>query len=226
MSHIAPLPFRPDAIIFDMDGLMLETERIAVDCLVRSSSHIAPEIEPQFWRQMIGLGDVATRERTTARIGAERSRALLARSQEYFEETIAQGIPHRPGLLPLLDYLTQHDVPHAVATSSNRSHAERKLQIANLNKYFAVVCTASDVERPKPDPAIYLLATRRLGVDPQRCVALEDSPVGVQAVLAAGITPIQIPDLIKPTEQVLAYGHRIVASLKQAQELLVAVIGP
>ena len=83
-----------------------------------------------------------------------------------------------------------------------------------------MVCTSSDVARPKPAPDVYLLAARRLGVDPAQCLVLEDSPTGVRAALAAGMTPVQVPDLLAPDDGVRALGHRIVDSLAHAQALL------
>ena len=92
--------------------------------------------------------------------------------------------------------------------------------VANLLRRFDTVCTSSDVAHPKPAPDIYLLAANRLRVEPGQCLVLEDSPTGVRAALAAGMTPIQVPDLLAPDEEVRALGHRIVASLADAQRLL------
>ncbi|RBG44938.1 HAD family phosphatase, partial [Xanthomonas oryzae pv. oryzae] len=82
----------------------------------------------------------------------------------------------------------------------------------------------SDVVHPKPAPDIYLLAARALAVDPTLCLVLEDSPIGVRAALAAGMTPIQIPDLLEPDAAVRALGHRILPSLGDAQRLLEACL--
>lgn len=98
----------------------------------------------------------------------------------------------------------------------------RKLAAADLLPYFDVVCTSSDVAAPKPAPDVYLLAASKLGVDPARCLVLEDSPTGVRAALAAGMTPIQVPDMLVPDDAARALGHRIVGSLGDAQRLLEA----
>ena len=85
-----------------------------------------------------------------------------------------------------------------------------------------MVCTSSDVAQPKPAPDVYLLAAERLRVAPSHCLVLEDSPTGVRAALAAGMTAVQVPDLLAPDDAVRALGHRIVDSLEEAQGLLAA----
>jgi beta-phosphoglucomutase-like phosphatase (HAD superfamily) len=112
-------------------------------------------------------------------------------------------------------------MPRAVATSTRAPLAQRKLEAAGLLGYFDVVCTSSDVAHPKPAPDVYLLAAERLGVSPAQCLVLEDSPTGVRAALAAGMTVVQVPDLLAPDDAVRALGHRIVGSLEEAQALLV-----
>ena len=84
------------------------------------------------------------------------------------------------------------------------------------------MATSSDVAAPKPAPDVYLLAASKLGVAPARCLVLEDSPTGVRAALAAGMTPVQVPDMLVPDDAARALGHRIVASLGDAQRLLEA----
>src|SRR5690606_34925177 len=105
-------------------------------------------------------------------------------------------------------------------TSTRRPLALRKLAAAGLLPYFDAVCTSSDVQKPKPAPDVYLLAAATLGIAPAQCLVLEDSPTGVRAALAAGMTPVQVPDLLPPDDGTRALGHRIVASLDEARRLL------
>jgi beta-phosphoglucomutase-like phosphatase (HAD superfamily) len=109
-----------------------------------------------------------------------------------------------------------------VVTSTRRERALQKLGRCGLLSHFDTVVTGSDVTNPKPAPDIYLLAAERLCVSPARCVVLEDSVPGVRAALAAGMTPIQVPDLVVPDETARALGHRIVDSLLHARELIAA----
>jgi len=220
VTDIAPLPFAPQAVIFDMDGLMLDSERAIIGCLVRAAAAQEAGIEPDYWLRMIGHGDAACRTMLAERIGEAPARALLAQGHGYYREAVAAGLPLRPGIVELLEMLIAHDMPRAVATSTLRELALRKLDMADLLRRFDAVCTGSDVAHPKPAPDIYLLAAQKLGVPPAHCLVLEDSPIGVRAALAAGMTPIQVPDLLPPDDEARALGHRIVASLADAQRLL------
>ncbi|KAB0539741.1 HAD family hydrolase [Xanthomonas cissicola] len=222
MSHSAALPFRPQAVIFDMDGLMLDSERAITACLAQAAADQGLQIEPAFWLRMVGTGDAACRRLLGERIGEQPADTMLAYAQRLYAAAVERGIPHRPGIIALLDYLAAQHMPRAVATSTQRPLALRKLEAADLLWRFDAVCTASDVVHPKPAPDIYLLAARTLAVDPAHCLVLEDSPTGVHAALAAGMTPIQIPDLLEPDATVRALGHRILPSLVDAQRLLEA----
>ena len=117
-------------------------------------------------------------------------------------------------------------MPRAVATSTARPLALRKLRRAGLLDRFHAICTSSDVARPKPAPDVYLLAATSIDVEPARCLVLEDSPAGVRAALGAGMIPVQVPDMVEPDAAMHALGHRIVGSLAQAQQLLEAAAAP
>ncbi|NYZ63526.1 HAD family hydrolase [Luteimonas deserti] len=221
MTEVEPLPSRPSAVIFDMDGLLLDSERAILDCFREAASEQGADIESDWWLGMIGLGDAVCRAMLVERIGTPATDQLLERGHARYIAMAEAGLPHRPGVLALLDLLALHRIPCAVATSTRSPLAQRKLAAAGLLHRFAHVCTSSDVAQPKPAPDVYLLAARRLGVEAARCVVLEDSPTGVRAALAAGMTPIQVPDLLTPDAEARSLGHRIVASLGAAQALLV-----
>jgi len=220
MAEIAPLRFRPAAVIFDMDGLMLDSERAILDALRAAALDHRADIDPDWWLCLIGHTDAVCRARLGAHIGDAAAAALLADGHARYVAVAEGGVPHRPGIVALLEVLRAHDMPRAVATSTRTPLAQRKLEAAGLLAYFDVVCTSSDVAQPKPAPDVYLLAAERLGVSPAQCLVLEDSPTGVRAALAAGMTAVQVPDLLTPDDAVRALGHRIVGSLEEAQGLL------
>ena len=222
MSRVAPLPFRPEAVVFDMDGLMLDSERAINDCMARASRELGHDLPDSLWLQMIGGGEGLCRRLLAERIGDDATIELLARTEAMYDVVADAGIDHRPGIVDLLDWLVARGIPRAVATSTRRPLAMRKLAAAGLLPYFDAVCTSSDVAAPKPAPDVYLLAASKLGIEPARCLVLEDSPTGVRAALAAGMTPVQVPDMLVPDDAARALGHRIVASLGDAQRLLEA----
>ena len=219
---IPPLPFLPEAVVFDMDGLMLDSERAINECMARAASDLGHELPASLWLQMIGGGDGLCRLLLADRIGADATVELLARAEAMYDVVADAGIDHRPGIVDLLDWLVARGIPRAVATSTRRPLAMRKLAAAGLLPYFDAVATSSDVAAQKPAPDVYLLAASKLGVAPARCLVLEDSPTGVRAALAAGMTPVQVPDMLVPDDAARALGHRIVASLGDAQRLLEA----
>ena len=210
----------PQAVVFDMDGLMLDSERALLGCLAQAGSEAGHDLPEDFLLSLIGSSDAVTRQRISDRIGAGAVDALLHDSYARYDDVVAAGVPHRPGIIDLLDTLAAHGVPRAVATSTRRPLALRKLESAGLLRYFEHVATSSDVAHAKPAPVIYLLAAHKLGVEPAHCLALEDSPTGVRAALAAGMHVIQIPDLLEPDESVRALGHRIAGSLHEVRGLL------
>jgi len=220
MSQIAALPFLPDAVIFDMDGLMIDSERVSVECWSQAAQELGLPFEDGFWLRMVGLGDRDCERLLLQRIDAGQVAALFARCHDLYEHRTHAGLPLRPGILELLQLLREHAVPRAVATSTRQPRASRKLAASGLLDFFDVVVTSSDVAHPKPAPDIYLLAAQKLGKDPTRCLALEDSPAGIRAAVGAGMTAIQVPDLVHPDEELRALGHRIVGSLVDAHALL------
>ena len=225
-ADVVPLPFTPQAVLFDMDGLMLDSERVVTDCHARAAAVLGHDLPDGYWLQMVGAGDAVCRGLLVERLGEPAAQALLEQSGAFYTERVDAGIPHRPGIIALLEWLRAHDVPRAVATSTRNPLASHKLRQAGLAGYFEVVCTASDVAHAKPAPDVYLLAAKRLGVEPARCLVLEDSPPGVRAALAAGMTPVQVPDLLVPDAPLRALGHRIVPSLEVVLPLLQAAVDP
>lgn len=219
-ATVPPLAFFPQAVLFDMDGLMLDSERAFTHCLERAAQESGHTLPQSLWLAMVGGTDAHSRALLEAQIGKAESDVVQERARALYATVVAAGVPHQPGILDLLQWLQDRAVPRAVGTSTRNPLALHKLQAAGLAAYFDVICTSSDVAHAKPAPDVYLLAAQRLRVEPARCVVLEDSPIGVRAALAAGMTPIQIPDLLIPDAETRALGHRIVASLREAQHLL------
>ena len=123
------------------------------------------------------------------------------------------GVPVKTGAVEFITALRQRGIPTAVATSSRNPHAQHHLGAAGLLDLFETVVTRDDVVHPKPHPEPYLTAARRLGVEPTRCLALEDSHSGVRAAHAAGMQTVMVPDLVHPSAEIHALGVFIMDSL-------------
>jgi len=218
------LPLRPGAVIFDLDGLLLASEQVQLDCMQAAAAETGLRLSHELLHSLIGHSELLNYQRLCAELGKTATDTLLDRAHVCYNRQVNAGLEHRPGVHEILDLLVKYELPRAVATSSRRPAALNKLKNAGLLGYFSAVATSSDVALPKPAPDVYLLAAHKLGVAPADCLALEDSPTGVQAALAAGMTVIQVPDLLVPDESVRALGHRIADSLHQVRQWLHAVL--
>jgi len=209
-------------VIFDMDGLMLDTEVIAKACWERAFARTGHTMTPEMYGLMIGRNKRGCAELLRGLIGPEFDfDATYTQSGLFYEEHIARhGLPLKPGVVELLRELAGRQVPLAVATSTRQPKAQERLEQAGLLGFFAAVITGDEVAHGKPAPDIYLEAARRLGIDPARSFALEDSHAGVRAAHAAGLKVIMVPDLLPATEEIAALTHRVVPSLQEVRGLL------
>jgi HAD superfamily hydrolase (TIGR01509 family) len=222
---MTPVPFIPAAVLFDMDGLMIESERALLQCW-REASQVLElhQLDDALWLSFVGLSDRVCHDLLRERLEEAQVQALLRETQVRYDAQVEAGLPLKAGVLELLALLESHGLPRAVVTSTRRERALQKLTLCGLLPHFDAVAAGGEVAHPKPAPDLYLLAAQRLGVAPEACVVLEDSVAGVRAALAAGMTPIQVPDLVWPDESERALGHRVVESLGQAQVLIAAAL--
>jgi HAD superfamily hydrolase (TIGR01509 family) len=217
---MTPVPFVPEAVLFDMDGLMLDSERAIIECWREAAIELAVEVDDGLWFRMIGMHEKDYVPLMLRTMSEHEVRALREGCYARYRQRIEDGIPLHAHVRAVLDDLHARGLPRAVVTSTQRERARRKLETSRIASYFEIVVTGSDVVEPKPAPEGYLKAAAALGVDPARCVVFEDSAFGVRAALAAGMTPIQVPDLIAPDAATRALGHRIVTDLAQAYALV------
>ncbi|SDQ78555.1 HAD family phosphatase [Pseudoxanthomonas sp. CF125] len=188
------------AVIFDMDGLLIDSERVILDCWRETAVAQSLDLEDSLWLSMVGLHDKGCAELLNGLLGAERAERLTFECKRRYDLLVEDGLPLKAGARELLQDLFDLGVPLAVATSTRGERARIKLARSGIDGYFAHVVTSSDVTHAKPAPDLYLLAAQRLEVPPAECVALEDSEFGVRAAAAAGIRVIQVPDMVPATD--------------------------
>jgi HAD superfamily hydrolase (TIGR01509 family) len=210
------------AIIFDMDGLMLDTERIALRVLAEAAQSLGYPWREEIGLAMVGLNardsDVVLQKYLGPEYSADHLRELF--TARYEVVIASEIIPLKAGLLGLLDWVESQTLVKAVATSTHKSRAIFKLGRAGIASRFDVVVGGDEVSRGKPAPDIFLATAAALAVSPENCLVLEDSAPGVCAALAAGMQVIMIPDMLAPTAEVMALGHSVCASLIEAQRLI------
>ncbi len=188
---------RYHAAIFDLDGLLLDTERMALQASHEALNGLGFTAETGFFESFVGKDDQTVAQLVAARFGPSFGQeAFNTRWSAHFAALLEAGIPLRPFVIDMLDAVADLGLPCAIATSSRLASAERKLAITGLRPRFAALVSCDCVARPKPAPDPYLLAARRLGVDPTACIAFEDSDTGAAAAMAAGMTVVQVPDMV------------------------------
>ncbi len=216
---------RPAAVIFDMDGLMLDTERLAARAWGEAAATLDVDFDVALAHGMIGrnFADCAAMIRARYAVPYPVD-ALLARWHAAYDAIVLrEGLALKPGVHELLDWLEGCAIPRAVATSTRRDRARAKLAQTALLPRFQELVGGDEVAFGKPAPDIYVEAARRLGTSTAMCVALEDSEPGVRAALAAGMMPIMVPDLIPPSADVVALDIVVLPTLHDVLAHLVAL---
>ena len=214
-----------EAVLFDMDGLLIDTEAVYVEALQAAAQSLDLEMPLAFCHSMVGIPgkecDVMIQDFYGAGFRIEEFRL---RFSGHAKSLLEANIPVKVGVVELLDFPTSRGLPLAVATSAGRATAERHLGRAGLLGHFHAVATRDDVVHAKPAPDVYLEAARRLGIAPERCVAFEDSNVGLTAAHAAGTMPIMVPDILPPLPEVRDKCITVLGSLREARRLFEAAL--
>jgi HAD superfamily hydrolase (TIGR01509 family) len=185
-----------DAVIFDLDGTLVDTESLLQVAGTRTFAKLGIEVEQSLLHSLIGKDDNTSAAIIRAAFPKLDFEEYVAICSADVAQMQAQNLPLKPGALEILRRVGQ---PKAMATSSSRLQAEKKLMLTGLAVHFMHVITLDDVERAKPAPDPFLLAASRLGVDPARCLVFEDSEPGAEAAHSAGMTVVQVPDIIPAT---------------------------
>ena len=187
---------RPQAVVFDNDGLFLDTEEAWTRAETILFHRHGNEFTADHKRDLIGSSHNVAASKLERMLGLPgEGFALMAELHDLVMEEVSHDVPPRLGAVELLDALVAVEMPVALATNSPRDFCERALRTAGMDGRFAVIVAGDEVARPKPAPDIYLEACARLGAEPSRSVALEDSPAGTAAARAAGMHVIGVPYL-------------------------------
>jgi HAD superfamily hydrolase (TIGR01509 family) len=185
----------PAAVIFDNDGLTLDTEHTWTRAETALYARYGTQFTLDHKREMLGTSGALSALAMERHLGQPgRGRELTVELRELVHSELdGTGVEPMPGVLELLRALRERDIPVGLATNSGRAFATRALRSAGLDASFDAVVSAEEVEHPKPAPDVYLAAAAALGAEPSACVALEDSETGVAADRAAGMTVIGVP---------------------------------
>ena len=211
------------AVLFDMDGLMVDTESLATEAFIHSAKKQGYDMTKEetlmalgfttksiyeFWENYFKNSDVSGKQ-------------LVDDHYKYIENVLFTTGPKKmPYIEELLKYLKENNYKVAVASSSNMNHIINNMEKTGLKKYIDGFASGAEVKNGKPAPDVFLLAAERLGVEPKKCLVLEDSKAGVIAGSSAGAKVIMVPDMFKPDDECKEKAYKIVNNLGEVINML------
>lgn len=190
-------------VLFDMDGVILDTEKLYARFWQEAANALG---YPMTYDQALGMRSLnpqAGQAKLESYFGPGIDRAAVRDKRvELMDAYIdVHGVDLKPGIVELLDVLQVRGIPCAITTSSPKGRVERYLQPLGIYERFDQICTGYEVKHGKPAPDIYLYGAESLGLRPEDCLAVEDSPAGIESAFRAGCMPVLVPDLDGATEE-------------------------
>lgn len=210
------------AVIFDMDGLMIDSERVTFEGYQHILSKKGKTITKDFYITLLGKPIKGIFQRFYDVYGNDFPiESVITDVHRYMAERFeTEGVPLKTGLVELLKYCREKGYRTIVATSSNRNRVDKILKSADIEQYFDDSICGDEVTKGKPDPEVFLKSCMKLGVNTNEAVVLEDSEAGIQASYAAGIKVICVPDMKQPEPEYAQKTFMIVTDLNKVKDWL------
>jgi HAD superfamily hydrolase (TIGR01509 family) len=217
------LPRMPSAVVFDMDGLLFDTEALYQEAILAAAADAGHAIASDVFSRTIGLPWTQSRALLLSHYGAAFPvDEFIAAWRRHFDRMASTRLSVKPGAIELLDTLDALRLPRAIATSSSHRTVERHLTDHGLVGRFPEIVGHGDYAAGKPAPDPFLKAAERLGVEPRFCLALEDSYNGVRSASSAGMMTIMVPDLLEPTDEIRGLCTFVAGDLHEVRRLILA----
>jgi HAD superfamily hydrolase (TIGR01509 family) len=218
-----PFPRRPQGVVFDMDGVIFDTEAVFRRSLVAVAAEMGHHIPDRIMMAMIGASRASGQAMVTELTnGAVDVVELWNLANARVWALSAEGKLLKAGVLEMLDLLDAEGTPRAIATSSYRDAVDHHLASHGLTHRFPIILAFGDYPRPKPEPDPYLAAVDRLGFAPDQCIALEDSYNGIRSAASAGVMTIMVPDLLDANDEMRALCVGVARDLNEVRGWLSA----
>ena len=210
------------AIIFDMDGVIFDTERAYLKCWQEVYKEHGYEITEEFYITLLGKDRPSIMNILYDTFGKDfKAEYMFNLCDLKLKECIERKeVPIKEGVLEIFDYLKKNGYKMALATSSPKPKLNMQLKIHNLEEVFDAIVCGDDVTVSKPNPEIFLKSAEKLGVSPDECIVIEDSPAGIMAGYNAGMTSFHVEDLKKADEEIIQYSDKQFKNLIEVREYL------
>ena len=213
-------------IIFDMDGLLFDTESIYCDANLVVAEKYSLPFTKEIYARFIGISDEevwAELHKMYADHGEETVQKFIDESWGMAHDRFKTGeVDLKPGVHELLAYLEEKEIPRVVASSNVRPIIEILLEHAGIRDKFSDIISAEDVKFAKPDPEIFVIASNRLGLAPEDCLVLEDSKNGILAAEGAEVPGVMVPDILPPTTELKEKTEAVFSTLHEVIDFLEA----
>ncbi|MBO4484194.1 MAG: HAD family phosphatase [Lachnospiraceae bacterium] len=210
------------AVIFDMDGVIFDSERATYLCWKKVAEEHGLERMDEVYRRCIGVTLEVTRQICLDAYGPDFPYEEFAKEASvlYHERYDGGRLPVKEGVREILSYLKENGIPTAIASSTRQNRVVSQLDEAGLLSYFDTVVGGESVSKSKPAPDIFLFAAKKLGIAPADCVVIEDSFNGIRAAHAAGMIPVMVPDMLEPDDEIRGKCETVCISLRDVLRLM------
>ncbi|NME84244.1 HAD family phosphatase [Clostridium sp. SM-530-WT-3G] len=210
------------AVLFDMDGVIFDTEKAYLDTWIKVFNKHGYEMKREIYISVMGTGRKNVKK-TFINIFGENLpiEEMYKEKDDLLAKIIDEGkVPVKDGAEEILSYLKENGYKVALATSAKRVRADKQVNMAKLDKYFDEIVTGDDISNGKPDPEIFLKAADKLGVKPEECIVVEDSPAGIQAAFNGCMYGIHVEDLKEADDIIKKYCYKNYKNLHQIKEYI------
>ncbi|MBO4888685.1 MAG: HAD family phosphatase [Firmicutes bacterium] len=210
------------AVVFDMDGVLFDTERIARNSWIETGKVWGLEGIEIVYPRVIGVNHLDGLDIVRDAYGQDFDAVTFTKEcSEVMKRMLREeGLPIKKGVREILKVLKQKRIPVGICSSTRTGVIRDHLEKTGLSGYFDQIVGGDQIVHSKPQPDIYLKACEVLGMEPKDCLAVEDSPNGIRSAHAAGLIPIMIPDLVEPTEEMKRLSYLILQDLSELQKLI------
>lgn len=209
-------------VIFDMDGLIFDTERLSYESWKEAAKEFNIDFDLNLLYKLLGTNHESVRNTLhnefENKINVDNY--IMERNNIYLSKIINGEVEKKKGIEELLKYLTDKNIKKAVATSSNREIAYKLLKDAGIYDYYDYILCGDEVKKSKPNPEVFLRVAEKLDIPANQCMVLEDSEAGTIAASRAKMTPVIIPDLKNPSEDIEKLAFKKLNNLEEVINLI------